>query len=93
MYRRKKTLLGRTLSMVLAAAMMVTGLPVSGIEAQAAQHAQNLSEVIETEEATESEASQESVEENSKEENTSEAETESEENSKEEMTSEEERKE
>ena len=93
MYRRKKTLLGRTLSMVLAAAMMVTGLPVSGIEAQAAQHAQNVSEVFETEEATESEASQESVEENSKEENTSEAETESEENSKEEMTSEEESKE
>ena len=41
--------------------MMVTGLPVSGIEAQAAQHAQNVSEVFETEEATESNQSQEDI--------------------------------
>lgn len=84
---KKKKLLGKIVSLVLAAALTVTALPTTGMEAQAAEQVTTEAEVLETVEATEDESAQEESEEKSveaqseTEEKTSEAESETEEKS------------
>lgn len=64
---KKKKLLGKAVSLVLAAALTVTALPTTGMEVQAAEQVQTETETLETVETTEDESSQTKSEEKSEE--------------------------